>query len=80
MRALWVKVSLAIVSLFIVLGVAGVALAAFGWTLPGSTLFPLQDRLEQVLLVGSNTRRADRYLALVERRIEGPASPSWLIP
>ena len=70
MRALWIKVSLAIVSLFIVLGVAGVALAAFGWALPGSTLFPLQDRLEQVLIVGSSTRHADRYLVLVERRIE----------
>jgi hypothetical protein len=70
MRALWMKVGLAIILLFIVLGLAGVSLAAFGWTLPGNVLFPLQQRIEQALIIGSKASQADRYLDLVERRIE----------
>ena len=70
MQRLAVKISLAFLSMVIILGLTGVAAAIFGWILPGSLLFPLQEQLEGVTLVGSSARRAEKSLDLVERRIE----------
>ena len=69
MQRLTVKIGLAILILALISGLAGFASAMFGWILPGSHLFPLQERLEQMTIVGSSTRRAERSLDLVERRI-----------
>jgi len=70
MRRLSVKIGVVILALAIMLGLVAVTMAAFGWALPGSFLFPLQERLEQATIVGSSTRRAERTLTLIERRIE----------
>jgi len=70
MRRLSVKIGLVILALAIMLGLVAATMAVFGWALPGSFLFPLQERLEQATIIGSSNQRVERTLTLIERRIE----------
>lgn len=70
MGRLSVKIGMVILILAGMLGLTVITTTAFGWALPGSFLFPLQERLEQVTIIGSSSRRVERTLNLVERRIE----------